>query len=235
MAAKTLVCSPFALSNITGRTNRACDAPSSVFFPNVRRPPSLVRAQASGESKDTAVDVHHVSGGNQGTAVERRPRRLAVDVSPFGKYFVHCGKAHEKLLARPLSPMRTMRQMLDAVDRLFEDAMTFPGTAGGEVRMPWDIKEEENEIRMRFDMPGLSKEDVKVSVEDDHVLVIEGKQKTEEEGGLVEKGYSTYSTRLMLPDSCEKDKVKAEMKNGVLYVSVPKGKVEKKVLDVQIN
>ncbi|KAL0358838.1 UNVERIFIED_CONTAM: Small heat shock protein, chloroplastic [Sesamum angustifolium] len=225
MAAKTLVCSPFALSNITGRTNRACDAPSSVFFPNVRRPPSLVRAQASGESKDTAVDVHHVSGGNQGTAVERRPRRLAVDVSPFG-------------LLDPLSPMRTMRQMLDAVDRLFEDAMMFPGTAGGEVRMPWDIKEEENEIRMRFDMPGLSKEDVKVSVEDDRVLVIEGKQKREEEGGndsWSKRGYSTYSTRLMLPDSCEKDKVKAEMKNGVLYVSVPKGKVEKKVLDVQIN
>ncbi|KAL0452375.1 UNVERIFIED_CONTAM: Small heat shock protein, chloroplastic [Sesamum latifolium] len=103
MAAKTLVCSPFALSNVVGRTNKACDSPSSVFFQNVRRPPSLVRAQAGGESKDTAVDVHHAGGGNQGTAVERRPRRLAVDVFPFG-------------LLDPLSPMRTMRQMLDAVD-----------------------------------------------------------------------------------------------------------------------
>ncbi|KAL2249101.1 small heat shock protein, chloroplastic-like [Sesamum indicum] len=228
-AAKTLVCSPFVLSNVVGRTNKACDAPSSVFFPNVsirRRPLSLVRAQASGEGKDTAVDVHHVGGGNQGTAVERRPRSLGVDVSPFG-------------LLDPLSPMRTMRQMLDAVDRLFEDAMTFPGTGGGEVRVPWDIKEEENEIRMRFDMPGLSKEDVKVYVEDDRVLVIEGNgRKTEEEGGKdswSKRGYSTYSTRLMLPDSCEKDKVKAEMKNGVLYVCVPKGKVERKVVDVQIN
>ncbi|KAL6297126.1 hypothetical protein ACE6H2_005268 [Prunus campanulata] len=61
-------------------------------------PPLLpvVRAQAGGDGQ---LDVQ-VNQGNQGTEVERRPWRLAVDISSFG-------------LLDPFSPVRTMRQMLD--------------------------------------------------------------------------------------------------------------------------
>ncbi|PIN22921.1 Molecular chaperone (small heat-shock protein Hsp26/Hsp42) [Handroanthus impetiginosus] len=230
MAARTLVSAPLATHNVVGTKNRVPVAPTSVFFPsvcNVRRraPSSLVRAQAGGENKDTAVDVHvsgGQAGGSQGSAVERRPRRLAMDVSPFG-------------LLDSLSPMRSMRQMLDTMDRLFEDAMTLPGSTW-EPRSAWDAEEDENEVRMRFDMPGLSKEDVKVSVDDD-MLVIKGEQKKEEgkDDAWSRRSYSSYDTRLQLPDDCEKDKVKAEMKNGVLYVFVPKNKVERRVIDVEIG
>lgn len=237
MAAKILTCSASPLVSKEGRLLPSrIYAPSSVFFPtacNVKRPYrypsrlSAVKAQTTqtsgGDGKATSLDVQ-VNQGNQnrGSAVERRPRRLALDVSPFG-------------LLDPLSPMRSMRQMLDTMDQLFEDAMTLPG-GGGEIRSPWDIKEEEHEIKMRFDMPGLSKEDVKVSVQDD-MLVIKGEQKKGEgeDDAWSARSFTSYDTRLQLPDNCEFDKIKAELKNGVLLISIPKTKVDRKVVDVEIQ
>ncbi|CAA0824716.1 25.3 kDa heat shock protein- chloroplastic [Striga hermonthica] len=237
MAAKTLVCNTFAPKNVVGANYRAPVGPCAVFFRSAgnlgssRRPFPVVRAQAAGENKDSAVDVHHVSGGqsggeNQGPSAGRRLRRLALDDSPFD-------------LLDTLSPILSVRQMLDTVDQMLEDLTILPGTSPARTnkkRAPWDVTEDENEIKIRIDMPGLSKEDVRVSVEDDDVLVIKGERKSQRCGGEEEEeSYSSYGTRLRLPDDCLKDKVRAEMNNGVLYVYVPKGKVEKKVIDVEIK
>jgi len=150
-----------------------------------------------------------------------------------------------------MSPMRTMRQMLDTMGRLFDDAVGFPmatrrsPAATGEVRLPWDIVEDEKEVKMRFDMPGLARDEVKVMVEDD-TLIIRGEHKEEgddeaAEGGSGGDGWwkqrsvSSYDMRLALPDECDKSKVRAELKNGVLLVTVPKTEVERKVIDVQVQ
>lgn len=152
-------------------------------------------------------------------------------------------------LVDPMSPMRTMRQMLDTMDRLFDDAVGFPTAtrrspaSTGEMRVPWDIMEDEKEVKMRFDMPGLERDEVKVMVEDD-TLVIRGEHKKEGgaegaegsgDGWWKERSVSSYDMRLALPDECDKSKVRAELKNGVLLVTVPKTKVERKVIDVHVQ
>ncbi|XP_047060871.1 small heat shock protein, chloroplastic-like [Lolium rigidum] len=199
-------------------------------------------ASASQENRDNSVDVQvSQNGGNsqQGNAVQRRPRRAGFDISPFG-------------LVDPMSPMRTMRQMLDTMDRLFDDTVGFPtarrspAAASEGPRMPWDIMEDEKEVKMRFDMPGLSREEVKVMVEDD-TLVIRGEHKKETsegqgegadgqgDGWWKERSVSSYDMRLALPDECDKSQVRAELKNGVLLVTVPKTETERKVIDVQVQ
>ncbi|XP_029119711.1 small heat shock protein, chloroplastic isoform X2 [Elaeis guineensis] len=198
----------------------------TVSFP-VKQPRSSIVASATPENKDgSSVDAHVDPNANKkGAAIERQGRRSTLDISPFG-------------LMDPLSPMRTMRtmrQMLDTMDRIFKDTMSFPGssrTTVGDIRTPWDIMENENEVKMRFDMPGLSKEVVKVSVEGD-MLVIKGEHK-EEEGSKGEDSWwrgrsmSSYDSRMLLPENCDRDKVMAELKNGVLLVTIPKTKVERK-------
>ena len=112
--------------------------------------------------------------------------------------------------------------------------------AASEVRLPWDIVEDEKEVKMRFDMPGLTRDEVKVMVEDD-TLVIRGEHKKEEgaegdgDGWWKERSVSSYDMRLALPDECDKSKVRAELKNGVLLVTVPKTEVERKVIDVHVQ
>ncbi|KAL2921700.1 Small heat shock protein chloroplastic [Bienertia sinuspersici] len=259
MACKALTCSASSPAPVI--RSKTCSkivglSPCYVAFPKhntSNKKPSLrssmvVRAQqSSGENKEGShhVDVQ-VSKNNpilnqQSTTVERRrPRRLALDVSPFG-------------MIDSMSPMRSMRQMLDTMDRLLEDTMTMmpsrimgEGDRDGEVRTPWDVMEDDNEIKMRFDMPGISKEDVRVSVEND-MLIIKGEHKKEQ--GISDdpnnndnknvwanrRSYRSYDTRLQLPDDCEVDNIKAQLQDGVLYVSVPKAKVQRKVIDVHVQ
>ncbi|GKU88995.1 hypothetical protein SLEP1_g3195 [Rubroshorea leprosula] len=205
-------------------------SPCSVFFPPLtssNNSPShrlyVVRAQTTGgDNKDTSGDAH-VDKNNHGKANERRPKHWAMDISPSGSF-------------DPLSPVRIMLHMLDTMYRIFDDTILFPSQTGSEMRAPWDIHDDENGIKMRFDMPGLSKEDVKVSVEDG-VLIIRGEPKKEGGGGdsCSSRNFNKYDAHLQLPDNYEKNKIKAELKNGVLSISIPKNKVGKKVIDVKIE
>ncbi|KAK1294580.1 hypothetical protein QJS10_CPA16g00273 [Acorus calamus] len=103
-------------------------------------------------------------------------------------------------------------------------------------RTPWEIKEWEGEYKLRFDMPGMTKKDVKVWVEEKMLVV-----KAEKEGGGDEedkwpaKSYGRYNSRIALPENVEVDKIKAEVKDGVLYITIPKAGVVAKVFDIDVQ
>nr|AAF19022.1 chloroplast-localized small heat shock protein 22 [Funaria hygrometrica] len=143
----------------------------------------------------------------------------------------------------PFLGNKSLRQMLNTVDRLFDDpffsaAPSRPTGIALDFRTPWDVKEDNESFRLRFDMPGLGKDEVKVYVEDGD-LVIKGAHRAEEqkENNWSSRSYGSYNTRMTLPENVKIDEVKAELKNGVLQVVVPKSKEEpkKNVIDINVE
>ena len=78
------------------------------------------------------------------------------------------------------SPKRSLSQVLNMVDQ-FMDNPFLAGPKGGS-RRGWDVKENEEALFLRMDMPGLDKQDVKISVEQ-NTLVVKGEGKDSERGG----------------------------------------------------
>ncbi|KAL3647473.1 hypothetical protein CASFOL_008441 [Castilleja foliolosa] len=109
------------------------------------------------------------------------------------------------------------------------DFENLPAVTG--ILQDWEPKQTDEGLHLLMDMPGLSKEDVKLTVEENK-LVVEGNGKNEF-GDKVGMGRS-YSGKIDLPSQklYEIKAIKAEMKNGVLKAFVPMIKDEEKTADV---
>ncbi len=93
-----------------------------------------------------------------------------------------------------------------------------------------NIFETENEFRVEMAVPGKQKEDFKVSVEN-NVLVISSEEKVEtsekgDDGRFTRRefSYSSFSRAFNLPESVEEEKISAGYENGMLLVELPKKK-----------
>ncbi|KAH7299930.1 hypothetical protein KP509_24G036200 [Ceratopteris richardii] len=106
----------------------------------------------------------------------------------------------------------------------------------GSIRTPWDVIEDDEAYHIRVDMPGFSKEDVKVRVENASLVVTGERDPSKEDERWASKSYSKFKTRLSLPDDAHSEKITAEMRNGVLCLAIPKLKPEEKhhVINVEI-
>ncbi|CAK7332423.1 unnamed protein product [Dovyalis caffra] len=150
---------------------------------------------------------------------------------------------------------RTVQQMMETMESMVEDPFVYSGgwpfplpvegSGYSRGRTPWEIKEEENEYKMRFDMPGMTKEDVKVWVEEKMLVVkaekvakkkVNGEENAEEEEGeWSAKSYGRYSSRIALPENIQFEKIRAEVKDGVLYITIPKASATAKILDINVQ
>lgn len=103
-----------------------------------------------------------------------------------------------------------------------------------------DISEDEKEYLIKTEIPEVDKKDVKVPV-DEGVLTVQGERKkeTEEKGKRfhrVERSYGTFLRSFRLPDDVADDKVKAEFKDGMLLVHLPKSeKAKPKAVEVKVE
>ena len=88
---------------------------------------------------------------------------------------------------------------------------------------------------MRIDLPGFEKDEVKVQLEE-NVFVVQAEHKTTEvKDKWRTRTHGKYRTRIALPDIADTSKISAKLDKGVLDVSIPKVKKEKKLLDVKVD
>ncbi|HHT9132640.1 MAG TPA: Hsp20/alpha crystallin family protein [Candidatus Tripitaka californicus] len=122
------------------------------------------------------------------------------------------------------------------MDRLFEDFFR----RGGLVRPSVDVVETNDTVVVKAELPGMEPKDVDISVSDDR-LTIKGERKAEkEEKGKtfyrMERCYGSFSRTIELPASVEADKAKADYKNGVLEITLPKTEqVKAKKIPIKTN
>lgn len=130
----------------------------------------------------------------------------------------------------PFMSTSSVSQLMNMVDQLMNTPLANLSRAAAPVgRRGWDLKEDESSLHLSMDMPGLGKEDVNVSVEE-NTLIIKGERGKETELGR------RYSTRIDLtPKLYKVDGIKAEMKNGVLKVVIPKVKEDERKDVFQVN
>ncbi|XP_010532236.1 PREDICTED: 23.6 kDa heat shock protein, mitochondrial [Tarenaya hassleriana] len=141
----------------------------------------------------------------------------------------------------PFSTTRNLSQVLNLMDQFMENPLLSAtrGMGASGARRGWDVREKEDALYLRIDMPGLSKEDVKLALEqntlvirgegkeeDDNVAAAAGGEEVENRGG---SGGRRYTSRIEMPEKVYKtEEIKAEMKNGVLKVVIPKVKEEER-------
>lgn len=141
------------------------------------------------------------------------------------------------LASRPVTPFRMLERFADEMDRVFEDfgfgrlRSRQPGRGFGFLFSEdlWtpevEVFHRNTELVIRADLPGLTKDDVKVDVADNQVT-IEGerqRQHEEEREGVYrsERSYGKFYRVIPLPEGVMADQAKATFSNGVLEIAMP--------------
>jgi HSP20 family protein len=137
-----------------------------------------------------------------------------------------------------------LERFADEMDRIFDDFGLGRGWPSHPLTRAWlrspmrhlasereawmpdvEVLHRNHELIVRADLPGLTKDDIKVDVSEDGI-VIHGERKrehTEEKEGMYrsERSYGTFSRIVPLPEGAIADQAKATFKDGVLEITMP--------------
>ncbi len=125
---------------------------------------------------------------------------------------------------------RNTRDLFPLMSSLFDDflsnAFTEEQTESNKM-MPMDVSEREKEFVIRANMPGIKKDDIKISIHNNNELTIEGKQESEKSDKnetvfRYERYKGNYRRSVSLPEVCDIENVQAKLEDGVLTLIIPK-------------
>jgi HSP20 family protein len=134
-----------------------------------------------------------------------------------------------------LNPFALMRQFTEEMDALLGGASKEGKPEFWEPTV--EVREADGKMMVTAELPGLNKEDIKVKVNEDG-LVLEGERKQEKEEKREgyyrsERSYGRFFRSIPLPKGADPDKASAEFSDGLLKVVVPVAQAKSKEVPVQ--
>lgn len=124
------------------------------------------------------------------------------------------------------SPFYALRRQIDSLIEDFDRGELMKG----EFRMRTNVSETETEVRITADLPGIKRDDLDIEITGDTITIrgekVAEEEKTEGEEGReyhrLERRTGSFRRTTRLPFEIDADKVQADMKDGVLTVTIPK-------------
>jgi HSP20 family protein len=130
-------------------------------------------------------------------------------------------------------PFREVSTLRDDMERLFDSVYGRYPRERSEVSWapPLDIEESESSLIVRAEVPGMKKDDIKISLAGD-TLCISGERRHEAEQNdktfhRIERAYGRFMRTLVLPADVDGSRVKANYKDGILELTLPKSEKSK--------
>ena len=119
----------------------------------------------------------------------------------------------------------------EGFDEEFDNAVWMPLT---------DIAEDNDNYYLKVDLPGIKKQDVKISYIDGNLSIsgerVQDKEAKDKKIHRIERSYGKYYRSFNIPKEIKDDKIKAEFKDGQLTIIIPKAdEVKPKEIDIKVS
>jgi HSP20 family protein len=142
-------------------------------------------------------------------------------------------------------PYSDMVSMYDRLNRFFGEDILDESAKNGLIPSAWrpltDIHETKDAYVFKVDLPGFKKEDINVEFTGD-TLIMRGERKQEEEETKnenchrLERSYGVFERSFTIPKNVDPKKIEAELKDGILQLSIPKVEEAKtKAIPITVN
>jgi len=131
-------------------------------------------------------------------------------------------------------------QSSEVLNRFFDDDLLSQLAKENPWSMALDVIEEKDQYVLKADLPGIKKEDIKVTLED-NILTVQAERQAETETQdkqfhRIERSYGRYQRSLNLGAKVDAGKIRANYKDGVLELIVPKSEeVKPKSVEVHVE
>jgi HSP20 family protein len=145
------------------------------------------------------------------------------------------------LTAFPSDILNMQREINRMFDGFFRGEGVDDTSLGASAWMPAvDIAEHDDEFVVKLELPGVAKDDVKITMQN-NILTVRGEKKQEKESKSsnyhrVERSYGSFQRSFTLPATVKSEKIDATYKDGILSVTLPKAEEAKpKMIDVKVK